>query len=210
VVHGFKTERSGVAWFGPNLKSTKVGVCWAVFDNPFPQKVIAALRFSAPLEGGIYALLGITLADKTFYIAPTGESFGGPDNWAAANGMAALVEGLAGVKNEGLAFDKVAVSPRWPSANVDSVNVTINLPASNGYVAYQYKNNNAAKVIDLYITGSGHSLKGHVLLPQGTSATAVTAGANALPYKTTTVENSRYVDFDLTLPSVQKVSIRYQ
>jgi hypothetical protein len=52
------TERSGVAWFGPNLKSTKVGVCWAVLDNPHPEKKISALRFNAPLEGGIYALLG--------------------------------------------------------------------------------------------------------------------------------------------------------
>lgn len=206
-----KTARSGVAWFGPNLKSTKVGVCWTVLDNPFPEKKISNLRFNAPLEGGIYALLGITLADKPFYIAPTGESFGGPDNWAAANGMAALVEGLAGVKNEGLAFDKVTIAPRWSSAAVDSVDVTINLPASNGYVAYQYKNNRAAKLIDLYVTGSGNQLKGHVLLPQNTSSVAVvTAGKKSMPYKISTIENSKYVDFELPLPSVQKIAIKYQ
>ena len=206
-----QTERSGVAWFGPNLKSTKVGVCWAVLDNPFPEKKISKLMFNAPLEGGIYALLGITLADKPFYIAPTGESFGGPDNWAAANGMAALVEGLAGVKNEGLAFNKVAISPRWSSAAVDSVNVTINLPASNGYIAYQYKNNSAARTIDLYITGSGNQLKAHVLLPKNVSSvSSVTVGNKSLPYKISTVEDSKYVDFALTLPSLQKVAIRYQ
>lgn len=206
-----KTERSGVAWFGPNLKSTKVGVCWTVVDNPFPEKKINKLRFNAPLEGGIYALLGITLADKPFYIAPTGESYGGPDNWAAANGMAALVEGLAGVKNDGLAFNKVTISPRWSSAAVDSVNVTINLPASNGYVAYQYKNNKAEKRIYLYVTGSGNQLKGHVLLPHNaSSAVAVTTGDKSLPYTISTVENSKYVDFELSLPSVQKIAIKYQ
>ena len=205
------TERSGVAWFGPNLKSTKVGVCWAVLDNPHPEKKISALRFNAPLEGGIYALLGITLADKPFYIAPSGESYGGPDNWAAANGMAALVEGLAGVKNEGLAFDKVTIAPRWSSAAVDSVNVTINLSASNGYVAYQYKNNPAAKMIDLYVTGSGNQLKGHVLLPHNAlSVEGVTAGNKSLPFKITTIESSKYVDFSLPLPSVQRVAIRYR
>jgi hypothetical protein len=205
------TERSGVAWFGPNLKSTKVGVCWAVLDNPHPKKKISVLRFNAPLEGGIYALLGLTLADKPFYIAPSGESYGGPDNWAAANGMAALVEGLAGVKNEGLAFDKVTIAPRWSSAAVDSVNVTINLSASNGYVAYQYKNNPAAKMIDLYVTGSGNQLKGHVLLPHNASSVeGVTAGNKSLPFKITTIESSKYVDFSLPLPSVQRVAIRYR
>lgn len=32
------TETSGVAWSGPNKISTKVGVCWAAIDNPFPTK----------------------------------------------------------------------------------------------------------------------------------------------------------------------------
>jgi len=77
-------------------------------------------------------------------------------------------------------------------------------------VAYQYKNNRALKAIDLHITGSGNGLKGHVLLPQGASVTAVTAGTRALPYKTARVENSNYVDFDLALPFVQKVIIQYQ
>ncbi|MEP6728884.1 MAG: hypothetical protein ABJC98_23870, partial [Bacteroidota bacterium] len=182
-----QTERSGVAWSGPNPVCTKVGVCWAVIDNPFPEKKIISLQFHAPLEGGIYSLLGITRADKPFYIQPKGPSYGGPDNWAAANGMAALVEGLAGVKNDGLAFDKVTISPRWSSAAVDSVNVTISLPASNGYVAYQYKNNNATKLINLYVTGSGNQLKGHVLIPQNaTSVAAVTAGNKSLPYKIST------------------------
>ena len=66
------------------------------------------------------------------------ESFGGPDNWAAANAMAALVEGLAGVKNEGLAYEKVTLSPRWVSAGVDTVDVTVKYAASEGYIAYKY------------------------------------------------------------------------
>jgi hypothetical protein len=203
VVTSLKTERSGVAWSGPNLKSTKVGVCWALLDNPFPEKKISKLRFGASLEGGIYALIGITLSDKLFYVAPTGESYGGRDNWAAANGMAAIVEGLAGVKNAGLAFDKVAISPGWPSAAVESVNVTINLAASDGYVAYQYKADSAAKTIDLYITGSGNQLIGHVLLLQNASSvTAVTAGNRSLPYKLSVIESPTYVDFELALPSV--------
>lgn len=99
-----ENEYAGVAWWGPNLRSTKVGICWAAIDNPFPDRKINKLIFEAPLEGGIYTVLGVTLSNQKHYVTPKGESFGGPDNWAAANGMAALVEGLAGVKNEGLDF----------------------------------------------------------------------------------------------------------
>ena len=111
-----------------------MGVCWAAVDNPNPRKEISKLIFHAPLEGGIYAVIGVTLANRPHYVSPKGESFGGPDNWAAATGMAALVEGLAGIKNEGLAYRTVDLSPRWTSANIDSARVTVALPASNAYV----------------------------------------------------------------------------
>jgi hypothetical protein len=205
-----KSNRSGIAWSGPNLCSTKVGVCWAVIDNPQPDKKISKLKFHAPLEGGIYAVIGITLADRPFYIEPRGVSFGGPDNWAAALGMAALVEGLAGVKNDGLAFDKVTISPRWTSASVDSVNVTINFPASDGYVTYHYIHNKADKEIDVLLTGSGNELKGHILLPANISTVnSVKIGDKPVQCKISNIEKSYYADFTLSLPGVQKVVIRY-
>ncbi len=206
-----KTERSGVAWSGPNLKSTKVGVCWAVIDNPFPDKKIASLKFGAPLEGGMYCIAGITLANQPFYIAPKGESFGGPDNWAAANGMAALIEGLAGAKNNGLGFDKVLLSPRWTAAGIDSVNITVNLPASNGYIAYQYKNDAGKKNITATITGSGDSLKGHFLLPKNLhNVKSVSVNQKSILFQVNAIEKSKYIDFHLNGLYPQKVVIEYE
>ncbi len=205
------TDNAGIAWWGPNLKSTKVGVCWAAIGNPQPGKKIAKIIISAPLEGGIYAILGLSLADRPHYVPPKGESFGGPDNWAAANGMAALVEGLAGVKNDGLAFSKVALSPRWTSSHTDSVNVTINFPASNGYVAYQYKFNRVKKEMELSLTGSGNEVKGHILLPKDVkSVQRVTINNQPLAFTASNVEGSQYVDFKLSLPNVQVIKIMYQ
>jgi hypothetical protein len=205
-----ESPNAGVAWWGPNLKSSKVGVCWAAIDNPHPEKTIAKIAFSAPLEGGIYAVLAVSLADRPFYIAPKGESFGGPDNWAAANGMAALVEGLAGVKNEGLAFDKVKLSPRWTSAKVDSVNVAIRFATSNGYVAYQYKNDAVKKMMDIEIAGSGNELKAHILLPASiTKVKQVMANNISVPFTISSIENSNYVDFSLTLNEVRNIEIYY-
>jgi len=205
-----ENDYAGVAWYGPNLRSTKVGVCWAAIDNPFPKKKIEKLIFDAPLEGGIYAVLGITLSNQKHFVKPKGESFGGPDNWAAANGMAALVEGLAGVKNEGLAFDKVKLSPRWTSADVDSVNVTIQFAASKGYVAYQYHYYPSEKVMKIKVTGSGNELHNHILLPpncQGVSSVFV--DGQPVSCTTSKVENSLYADFKITLPKVHIVKIKF-
>ena len=206
-----RNERAGVAWWGPNPRSTKVGVCWAAIDNLNPRKEIAKLIFHAPLEGGIYAVMGVTLADRPHYVPPKGESFGGPDNWAAATGMAALVEGLAGVRNEGLAYSTVVLSPRWTSAATDSVVVTVTLPASNGYVAYQYRHHAEKRVINLILSGSGNEVHGHVLLPQAAStADRVTVDGAPTPFRILKIERSVYVDFTLSLPNVHAVNISYK
>jgi hypothetical protein len=206
-----ENDYAGVAWSGPNLRSTKVGVCWAAIDNPYPGRKINKLIFDAPLEGGIYAVLGITLASRKHYVKPKGESFGGPDNWAAANGMAALVEGLAGIKNEGLAFDMVKFSPRWPSAGVDSVNVSVQLAASGGYVAYQYHHNELKKEIEIKLTGSGTEFNNHILLPQNChGVSSVFVDGKPESFILTKIENSTYADFKLSLPIVHIIRINYK
>lgn len=205
-----ENDHAGIAWSGPNPCSTKVGICWASVINPNPSKKILKLIFHAPLEGGIYALLGVTLADRIPYIKPKVESFGGPDNWAAATAMAALVEGLAGVKNNGLAFSNVALSPRWTSSGTDSVNVTIHYPASNSYVAYQYHHYPQRKEIQLVLTGSGDEAEVHLLLPDGIStASSVISGNQKVQFTDSVIENSHYVDFKLKLPNVQNITVKY-
>ena len=206
-----KTDYSGIAWAGPNPVSTRVGVCWDAIDNPEPGKKIARLVFHAPLEGGIYVVLGVTLADKVHYVKPAVESFGGPDNWAAATCMAALIEGLAGVHNTGLAYSDVALCPRWTSASVDSVGVTTRFAASEGYVAYQYRLSPDKKQIELVVTGSGKDMKVHLLLPEGISrVTTVSDGKDNVPFEISETEKSKYVDFNLNLPEVQEITVKYQ
>jgi hypothetical protein len=206
-----ESERAGIAWAGPNPVSTRVGVCWAAIDNPEPAKKIDKLIFHAPIEGGIYAVIGISLADRPYYIKPKIESFGGPDNWASANAMAALVEGLAGVKNQGLAFSSTQLAPRWSSAGVDSVDVDIRFAASNGYVSYRYTNDVKSGVLNLLLTGSGNEINGHVLLPPGAKAfSSVTCDGKVVPFVISTVENSKYADFKIPLTKVHLVNIRYE
>ena len=205
-----ENEHAGVAWWGPNPVSAKVGVCWAAITNPFPGKKIRSLVFHAPLEGGIYAFVGISLSDREHYIRPKFESFGGPDNWAAANAMSALVEGLAGVKNEGLAYEKVTLSPRWVSAGVDTVDVTVKYAASDGYIAYKYNHDPVQKKISMDITGSGNQIRMHMQLPENSKAVRKVYVNNvAVEFVSSTIEQSSYIDFDLSLPAINHITLQY-
>jgi hypothetical protein len=125
--------------------------------------------------------------------------------------MAALVEGLAGVKDNGIAFSKVALSPRWPSAGIDSVNVTIQYPSSSNYISYQYKNDKKNNFISILITGSGNSLNAHVLLPENVkNIRSVSANNQPVKYNISVIEGSRYADLLLPLNVLQALKIKYE
>lgn len=206
-----KTDRSGVAWYGKNLVSEGVGLSWCALDNPEPKKKIAKLVFQSPENEGIYTLFGITLSDQPHYVPVKEPSFGGPDNWSAALVMAALVEGLAGVKDapQTQAFSQPVVSPRWVESKSDSVAVTIKYPASNGYVSYQFKHRQVQKQIQIEATGSGQSIQYHVLMPQNTQAKSVTVNGKTKVFIASKIENSVYVDFELDNKTAQSIVIQY-
>ena len=206
-----KTDYSGVAWYGKNLVSEGVGLSWCAIDNPEPKKKIDKLIFQAPENEGIYAIFGITLSDKPHHVPVKEPSFGGPDNWSAALVMAALVEGLAGVKDapKTQAFNKPVVSPRWVESKSDSVMVTIKYPSSNGYVSYQFKHQKAQKQIQIEATGSGQDVLYHVLMPQDTQAKSVMVNGKNKVFTSLKIENSVYADFEMENNSVQSVLIQY-
>ena len=203
-------DNAGIAWSGINPVSAGVGVCWAAIQNPNPSKRIKKLRFNASIEGDIYSILAITLADKPHYVKPNSVSYGGPDNWAAANAMRSLIEGLAGIKNTGLGYETTEISPRWASAGVDSISVTANLVASGGYVAYQFKNDISTKTISMNITGSGKNSKLHLLLPSlNTTVKSVLVNNQPVNFNFSKVEDSNYLDIDLIFSKIQRLAIKY-
>jgi hypothetical protein len=207
-----KTDSSGIAWHGPSPVADDVGLSWCAIDNPEPEKAIASVRVQAPDDDGIYTLAGLTLADRVHYVAPNPDSFGGPDNWAAATAMAALIEGLAGVKDgpASQAFSHPLVSPRWSLTSAGAVRATVRYAASNGYVAYVYANEAGSHEIRLTVTGSGTSIDCHVLLPEKIdSVKSVEAGGSPVAYRENTVGGSHYADFTLYDASPRTVRIVY-
>jgi hypothetical protein len=199
-----------LAWKGRNEACPTIGLFWYALDNPQPEKVVKLVAFSSTLDRAIYAVLGLTLSDQPLNQRAPDVSFGGPDNWAAAAVVYAVVEGLAGVVDADVAYRVAAVSPRWPAAGTNSATVTVHYPASNGYVSYDYRHDPAKREIALTVTGSGDKARCHVLLPAGVAAaTAVTDGTTAVAFTTLRVESSAYCEFGLALPGPRVVRIRY-
>ena len=193
-----KTDHSGIAWYGKNDISEGVGISWCAINNPAPGKKIKNIILQSPEGDGIYTLLALTLADREHYVPVKPTSFGGPDNWAAATAMAALAEGLAGVKNAkgSQAYSTARVSPRWASTASDSVNVCIRYAASGAYAAYQYRHQKNKKQIELLFTGSGKKIEAHILLPaEATEALTVLKDGKPVSFKNSvTGEGTRYAD----------------
>jgi hypothetical protein len=121
----------------------------------------------------------------------------------------ALIEGLAGVKDRDTAFRRVEISPRWMAAGEAQASVCIHYPASDGYVAYRYRQLPEQQVIELELTGSGENARLRVQLPAGARATSVRAGDRLLPVTTETVEQTPYAVFQLELPAPTSVRVEY-
>lgn len=137
-------------------------------------------------------------------------SYGIPDNWGAAAVTYACVEGLAGVVDQGVAFDKAHLAPRWAAAGTNRAAVAVRYPACRGYAAYRYAHDPKRKRITLSVTGSGRTFDCHCLLPaKAGKVVCVAAGRRRIPFKIVKVRRSRYVDFSLSPRGPERVTITY-
>jgi len=94
--------------------------------------------------------------------------------------------------------------------NSDSVNVTVCYSESKGYISYIFKNNIKLSELELTLTGSGNQMNCHVLLPKAiTKVVSVSSNNQPVDFKISKIENSSYVDFDVSLPNVKTVKIKY-
>jgi len=205
-----KTDYSGIAWYGDNEVSKGIGLSWCSIDNPHPEKEISKIILHSAQDETIYTVFAISLSNQRHYIPIKGPSFGGPDNWAAATAMAAMIEGLAGVKDSpnSQAFDLPMLSPRWNETKAANVNATIRYSPSNGYVAYRYQQFASERKIKITATTGGKTIQCRILVPDG-SARKVEANGVAVLFQESTIEKSRYVNFAIDPLKYQEFTISY-
>jgi len=200
--------RMALAWEGKNPECPRVGVVAWGFDNPHPEREIARIVLEAARDGPFWFVIGVTLSDSPVWFRPGEVSYGIPDNWGAAAVVYALLEGLAGIKDAGAAFDRALIAPRWEAAGVREVTATAKYEASGGYVRYRYSRDAAGKAVALEITGSMERATVKLLLPRtGQAVASVEVDGARAPFALEKVERSRYVVFDLAGPGVHRVRV---
>lgn len=184
------TPMSKIAWRGGNKKNKNIGVYVSGINNPFPDKTISSISFHGPLDKGKWIILGLTLSDQPAFFMPVHVNTI-PTHWAAAECYYALMEGLAGVNDTGVAFDKIRVAPRWFASDCNSVKVSAKYEASGGYVSYKLIKH--TDKLQMIITGNFSMGEVEILLPEGFIPKVLTVNGMTKEFKTKKVENSQYL-----------------
>ncbi len=143
-------------------------------------------------------------------VAPANE-FLPTDGWGSSAMLGALLEGAAGLNDDGIAYSAAAISPRWLAAPRDAISTayaSARYAASDGYAAYRWAYEPATGAaearITLEATGSGETLRVRVLLPPlAREVRAVSLNGQAVPLRLESVGPSRYVTVEAPGPIAQ-------
>ena len=165
-----------------------------------------AFRYGAEAYGldilqRYHSLIGGTGGSYLWYYPDGRPGISGPDTlatdgWGSSAMLAALIEGAAGIEDQGKLFEYAVVAPRWTAAaDVKRAEVVVRYGASEGYVAYRWERR--ATGLDLQWTGSGKQVRLRLLLPDGAPATVrATLNGQPLAGTITAVAGSRYFEAD--------------
>jgi len=116
--------------------------------------------------------------------------------WGMAQWVQALVEGLAGIRDQSVVLRNVEVSPRWAATPLRHARATYRYAASAGYFTYDWTR--SAQGIQLDYSGSGETATFHVLLPAKSTPRNVTLDGKPLTSTVEEVGPSRYAVFPVT------------
>ena len=193
------------AWKGHN-GNVQVGVyAWGV-DNPQPDKTIKKISFHHLGQNNSWLILGITISNQPkFFEPPAITRHYVNTGWNAGTFLSAIIEGIGGIKNDGLAYDKVTVSPKWYFADEKEVTMTARLPASDGYVRYRYLHHN--NNMELLIAASAD--QSYILLPvpPGKTIQKLTINNQMSQYRIINQSDSRYAKISVEAPVLHHVEL---
>jgi hypothetical protein len=170
-----------------------------------------------------HSLIRSTNASYLWYHPTGGEATGHnvlpTDGWGASAMLAGLMEGAAGVEDNGVKLSNVTISPRWPAsvnedkgyAPVYDAYVVVRYAASDAYVAYRWQHMEQAKRLRMEVTGSGEVARLRLLLPpQATGVSWVTFNGERAPTMLERVGTSRYVLLDNVPQGIIQVEMKLQ
>lgn len=131
------------------------------------------------------------------YNPVTGENAGGgPSGWGASALLCAIEEGLAGVADGGVCFDRLCYSPRWAVTPIREVKYITGYEQSHTFVETEYTRGDDG--IGIVLKTPSERICCHVLLPDDVkTAAGVEVDGKAVEVCCTKVGESVYADFEV-------------
>ncbi len=114
------------------------------------------------------------------------------DPAGAASMLRALIEGVCGVRDLGVAFSRLELAPRWPATGQASARVEVSYAANPAYVSYRWALEGGRMTLDYECKAKHVDL--HILLPRGNTPERVALNGRTHEYALVTIEKSKYVD----------------
>ena len=176
-------------------------------NNPHPEKVIVSIDINANGSRSFWHITAITICDSPVFFMPSIISHGIPDNWGSGAVVYALIEGLAGVKDEGVAFDKALIAPRWEAAGVNKASASIKYEASGAYVSYSYEKDKAGNNLNLILTGNCSEAEVEILLPADKEPRSLILNGKSTVSSIKQVEDSKYLCLGISGVGVNELKI---
>jgi hypothetical protein len=130
---------------------------------------------------------------------------GGPSSWGAASLISAVDEGLAGITDVGVQYDKIEFSPRFAITAYKELRYITGYEKSSTRVEVRYTINDTGMRYDLM--SPAKSVSAHILLPKGKTLKSLLVNGEPMAFGAVNVADSRYVDFTVNPNNGKKLSI---
>lgn len=129
------------------------------------------------------------------------------DGWGSSAMLYGFIEGLVGVQDQGRLMDRIRLCPRWVAAGIDSAEVEVAYAASGASFAYTYSKTAGGVKLDLSAHATVVDL--HLLLPEQVSVARVTGPGGELPFSTSRLRQSTYLDTSLTVTGPVTLEVHF-
>lgn len=127
------------------------------------------------------------------------------DGWGSSAMLYGFMEGLVGVQDTGRLMDQVRLCPRWVAAGIDSATAEVVYAASGARFTYTYAASEDRVRLDIAAPSARVDL--HLLLPEKVRVARVCGPDGDLPFSTSQLRHSSYLDCSLRVDEALSLEV---
>lgn len=116
------------------------------------------------------------------------------DGWGSSAMLNALVEGLAGLVDNGKLYQNITLAPRWAATGRPAAQVTLAYGASGAYFTYNWQRHPDNSLSLVWGGAQTQTVRLHLLLPSGFTPRQVFLNNTSIPFSLSKIEKSNYLD----------------